>query len=110
MIIFDTNVLSVLMRMPVVAWLDRQPAESIWITRITLFAAHFGLALLPTARQRPKRHCTGGAGRKMGGSQWFCGTTQIANITIARHATLATRNVLHFGDLKIVNPWTAQPT
>jgi predicted nucleic acid-binding protein len=38
--------------------------------------------------------------------------TQIAGITPARRATLATRNVRHFGDLKIpiVDPWAAQNT
>ena len=40
MIILDTNVLSALMRAvpdpPVIAWLDRQPRTSIWITSITL--------------------------------------------------------------------------
>jgi len=29
----------------VVAWLDRQPAQSVWITNITLFETHFGLPL-----------------------------------------------------------------
>jgi len=42
MIVIDTNVLSALMRAvperPVVEWLDRQAAESIWITSITLSA------------------------------------------------------------------------
>ena len=56
MIILDTNVLAALMRtVPealVVAWLDRQPAESVWITSITLFEARFGLALLPSGRRR----------------------------------------------------------
>ena len=56
MIILDTNVLSALMRTvpeaPVVAWLDRQPAESVWITSITLFEARLGLALLPSGRRR----------------------------------------------------------
>ena len=56
MIILDTNVLSALMRKapeaPVVAWLDRQPAESVWITSITLFEARLGLALLPAGRRR----------------------------------------------------------
>jgi hypothetical protein len=35
--------------------------------------------------------------------------TQIAGIALARRATLATRNVRHFADLKIlvVDPWTA---
>jgi toxin FitB len=36
----------------VVAWLDRQPADSIWITSITLFEARFGLTLLPLGRRR----------------------------------------------------------
>ena len=56
MIILDTNVLSALMRQtpeaPVVAWLDRQPAESVWITSVTLFEARLGLALLPKGRRR----------------------------------------------------------
>jgi predicted nucleic acid-binding protein len=55
-IILDTNVLSAFVRTvpeaPVVAWLDRQPAESVWITSITLFQARLGLALLPTGRRR----------------------------------------------------------
>jgi len=35
--------------------------------------------------------------------------TQIASIALARRATLATRNVWHFADLKVpvVDPWTA---
>ena len=56
MIILDTNVLSALMRKTpdaaVVGWLDRQPAESIWITSVTLFEARLGLALLPEGRRR----------------------------------------------------------
>ena len=56
MIILDTNVLSALMRqvpeVPVIAWLDRQPTESVWITSITLFEARLGLALLPKGRRQ----------------------------------------------------------
>jgi predicted nucleic acid-binding protein len=35
--------------------------------------------------------------------------TQIAGIAVSRHATLATRNVRHFSDLKVpvIDPWTA---
>jgi predicted nucleic acid-binding protein len=58
MIILDTNILSALMRTvpeaPVVAWLDRQAAESVWITSITLFEVRLGLALLPTGRRRQR--------------------------------------------------------
>ena len=56
MIILDTNVLGALMRTvpdaAVVAWLDRQPADSVWITSITLLEARFGLALLPLGRRQ----------------------------------------------------------
>lgn len=48
MIALDTNVLSALMQQQpdahVVAWLDRQAAESIGISTVTLFEARYGLA------------------------------------------------------------------
>lgn len=56
MIILDTNVLSALMHTPpaavVVDWLDRQSADSIWITTITVFETRFGLSLLPDGGRR----------------------------------------------------------
>ncbi len=56
MIILDTNVLSALMQQQpdrqVVAWLDDQPAESIWINSITLFEARYGLALLVSGQRK----------------------------------------------------------
>ena len=56
MIILDTNVLSALMRTrpdaEVAAWLDQQPAESVWITAVTVFEARFGIALLAPGRRR----------------------------------------------------------
>lgn len=33
-------------------WLDRQSAESIWIASITVFEAHFGIALLPKGKRQ----------------------------------------------------------
>jgi toxin FitB len=54
-IVLDTNVLSALMRevpeMPVVQWLDRQQADSVWITSVTLFEVRLGLAVLPKGRR-----------------------------------------------------------
>ena len=140
MIILDTNVLSALMRTapeaPVVAWLDRQPAESVWITSITLFEARLGLALLPTGRRRQALEAAFArllnedlenrlldfdsaaaaeaaplaAERQKAGRPVDMRDTQIAGIALARRATLATRNVRHFADLKIpiVDPWAAQ--
>ena len=139
MIILDTNVLAVLMRtvpeVSVVAWLDRQPAESVWITSITLFEARFGLELLPAGRRRQALEAAFArmlkddlenrvldfdraaaieaaslaATRQKNGRSVDMRDTQIAGIVLARHAMLATRNVRHFGDLNIsvVDPWAA---
>ena len=56
MILLDTNVLSALMQQApdaqVVAWLDDQPADSIWLSSITLFEARYGLALLPDGQRK----------------------------------------------------------
>jgi predicted nucleic acid-binding protein len=138
-IILDTNVLSALMRTapdpPVVAWLDRQPAESVWITSITLFEVRLGLALLPLGRRRRAIEAAFtrlleddlehrvldfdaaaatpaaslAADRQRAGRPADMRDTQIAGIALARHAMLATRNVRHFADLKVpvVDPWTA---
>lgn len=140
MIILDTNVLSALMRPapdePVVAWLDRQPAESVWITSITLFEARFGLSLLPPGRRRKaleaaftqlleedlehrildfdgaaaESAASIAAERRRKGQTVDLRDTQIAGIALARRATLATRNVRHFTPLavRVVNPWAAQ--
>jgi toxin FitB len=55
-IILDTNVVSALMQrtpdVAVIDWLNQQPAESIWLTSITIFETRFGLALLPKGRRR----------------------------------------------------------
>ncbi len=139
MIILDTNVLGALMRsVPdavVVRWLDRQPAESVWITSITLFETRFGLALLPSGRRRQRLEsefdrllredlenrvldfdsaaaveaASLAAARQKSGRPVDMRDTQIAGIVLARHATLATRNIRHFADLEIsiVDPWVS---
>src|SRR6516165_10501798 len=136
-IILDTNVLGALMRTipdaAVLEWLDRQPADAVWITSITLFETRFGLALLPAGRRRQvleaalddllredlenrvldfdsaaaNAAASLAAARQKNGRPVDMRDTQIAGIVLARRATLATRNVRHFADLKIsmVNPW-----
>ena len=117
----------------VIEWLDRQPAESVWITSITLFEARFGLALLPPGRRRQVLESAFDnllkedlenrvldfdsaaaiaaasltAVRQKSGRPVDMRDTQIAGIVLSRHAALATRNVRHFVDLKIsiVDPW-----
>lgn len=137
MIVLDTNVLSALMRSTpdpvVIAWLDRQAAESIWITSITIFEARFGLTVMPLGRRRrtleeafarvmaedlenrvldldPAAATTAAslaAKRRQSGRPVDLRDTLIAGIVVARRATLATRNVKHFGDLDVpvVDPW-----
>ena len=137
MIILDTNVLSALMHQQpdpqLVAWLDDQPAESIWLSSITLFEARYGLALLPAGRRKDllaKRfeemvqddlqnrvmffdtHAAAhaaqlAADRKTRGSPVDMRDTLIAGIALACRATLATRNMRIFDDLSVpvANPW-----
>ena len=137
MIILDTNVLSELMRRApdsaVLAWLDRQPPLSIWITSITLFECQFGLALMPIGRRRQAletsfaallaedldkrvlafdteaaaQAATLAAQRQLAGRPVDIRDTQIAGIAQSRRATLATRNLNHFEGLSVpvVNPW-----
>jgi predicted nucleic acid-binding protein len=136
-IILDTNVLGALMRTvpdaAVLEWLDRQPADSVWITSITLFETRFGLALLPAGRRRQVLEAAFddllredlenrvldfdsaaataaallAAARQKSGRPVDMRDTQIAGIVLARRATLATRNIRHFVDLKIsiIDPW-----
>lgn len=137
MIILDTDVVSELMRRTparaVLDWLDRQPATSVWLTSITLFESRFGLALLPEGRQRrllegsfeqmlsddldhrvlpfdsaaAAQAALIGAARQRAGRPVDIRNTQIAGIAMARRATVATRNLVHFDDLstRVVDPW-----
>ena len=117
----------------VLGWLDRQPADSVWITSITLFETRFGLALLPAGRRRQVLEAAFddllredlenrvldfdsaaaiaaaslAAARQKSGRPVDMRDTQIAGIVLARRATLATRNIRHFVDLKIsiIDPW-----
>jgi toxin FitB len=137
-IILDTNVVSALMRQApdsaVVAWLDQQAPESVWITAVTLFESRLGLSLLPSGRRQRMLQAafeelladdlgnrvlafdaeaagysaTLAASRQRVGKQVDVRDTQIAGIAQARRATLATRNVRHFEGLAspVVNPWS----
>ena len=137
MIILDTNVLSALMQQQpdpqVVGWLDEQPAESIWLSSVTVFEARYGLALLAAGRrkdileqrfeallqedlqnrvlffdsQAAEYSAKLAADRKQRGRPVDMRDTFIAGIAVARRATIATRNVRHFDDVSVpvVNPW-----
>lgn len=138
MILLDTNVVSALMqRQPdpaVVAWLDNQPAESVWTTAITVFEVRTGLELLESEQRRqqleqafdlllaeelagrvqPFDRAAALAAGSIASNQQQSGRSvevrdvQIAGITAARKATLATRNIRHFEELAValVDPWS----
>ena len=137
MIVLDTNVISAVMRDTpdpvVVAWLDRQPANEIWTTTITVFEILFGLELLAPGERRRRLEAAFAraleedfrgrvlpfdqaaaretaliaARRRRSGLPVDFRDTQIAGIVLARRATLATRNIRHFADLPadVVDPW-----
>ena len=139
MIILDTHVLSALMRdepdPAVITWLDAQPAESVWTTAITVFEVRTGLDLLDATRRRqrleaafdrvlaedldgrvlafdtPAAQAAGTivARRQRAGRSVEVRDAQIAGISVARKATLATRNTRHFTetDVRLTNPWKA---
>ena len=138
MILLDTNVISALMRRDadtaVVNWLDKQAAESIWTTSITVFEVKTGLHLLAPGRRRRELErafdallaeeldgriqsfdtaaaiAAGrlAAERQSAGRPAEIRDVQIAGIAAARRAQLATGNTRHFTDLGIVliDPWS----
>ena len=140
MIILDTNVVSELMRRDpapgVLRWLDMQPAQSVWLTSITLFESRLGLALLPPGGRRDAmtlafdqllaidlenrvlpfdaeaaaQAALLAADRQRSGRPVDIRDTQIAGIAQARRAMLATRNLRHFEGLSVavIDPWAAK--
>ncbi len=139
MLILDTNVLSELMRdapnQGVIAWLDGQSRQTVWITAITVMELHHGVQSLAPGRRKSalqgaldrltadkiedriaafddaaaKATAIIAAERRRLGRQGELRDTMIAGIAIASGAALATRNTRHFDDLSIdlIDPWTA---
>lgn len=117
----------------VVGWLDAQPAESIWISGITLFEALYGLAWLPDGQREATLRArfedpirvdlanriavpdvraaavptTLAPERRRSGRPVDMRDNLIAGIAIAQGATVATRNTRLFEDIPIpiINPW-----
>jgi toxin FitB len=136
MIILDSNVVSEIMRPQpearVIAWLDRQPRLSIWVTTVTIFEVRFGLLTMPAGKRRETysqafesilsridqriasfdfeaaEHASDlMASRKSKGILRESRDTMIAGIVLAHHAALATRNIRDFEDISatVIDPW-----
>lgn len=59
MILLDTNVISETMRTAasrVVAWIDAQPLETLFLSAITVAELRFGVALMPAGKRRDGLH------------------------------------------------------
>src|SRR5260370_12180985 len=136
MSILDSSVLSALMRQEpdqhVVVWLDRQARTSVWTTSVTVLEIRFGVQILMAGRRRSllteafeellarlgQRVASFDvaaaaqasdlmAARHRKGRPVDLRDTMIAGIVLAQHATLATRNTVHFEDtaIPLINPW-----
>jgi len=139
-ILLDTNVLSAVMQKDppeaVIAWLNRQPASSVWTTAVTVFEVEFGLCRLPEGQRRTRleRAFRALLADELGGrvlafdaaAALAAGSisaafeaegrpveirdVQIAGIARARQAVVATRNAKHFERVcKVVDPWAEGP-
>jgi len=137
-IILDTNVISELMRTTpdpvVVAWARAQTPELVYTSALTVAEVGYGIARLPPGRRRQvlaaaaeqvfttfaERVLAFDAAaaaaygdvvttRERAGTPISALDAQIAPVTRAHSATLATRNTSDFIglDLDLVNPWTS---
>jgi predicted nucleic acid-binding protein len=107
----------------------------LWTTAITVLEIRSGLAIMPAGQRRTARQSAFDlliqrnfesrvlpfdraaaeetasliGARRRAGRPGELRDTMIAGIALARRATLATRNVRHFGDLRVsvVDPWHA---
>ncbi len=139
MVLLDTNVISECMRAQpapqVLAWLDAQNAQQVWISTITCAEIALGLALLPEGQKKQNLQAAAQAmievdfaqrclsfdqaaaaiygdivaQRTRLGRPISVEDAQIAAIATSRGLRLATRNVKDFEhlDLQLLNPWDA---
>lgn len=141
MIVLDTNVISEVMRSradaQVVAWLDEQAAEELFLTAVTTAELRYGLARLPDGKRRKDlgdrlqrtldedfagrilpfddeaaaRYAAIVVDRERRGAAISMADAQIAAICRSYSADLATRNTKDFAEtgINVVNPWKPQP-
>lgn len=137
MIVLDTNVVSEVMRpVPspqVLSWIDRQPADELFTTAITVAEIYYGIELLATGKRRDallaaaeaifnrdfldralafnadaaKIFSRISARRRATGRPISQSDAQIAAIVQLHGATLATRNDADFEScgVRLLDPW-----
>lgn len=139
MILLDTNVLSEPLRPnadpAVLAWIDAQSVETLYLSTITLAETRFGIAAMPDGKRRTTLHhrleervlpvfadrilpfdgeaatayAAMRARAQASGKAIGTADGYIAAIAIARGLTVATRNAGPFlaAGVTIINPWQA---
>jgi predicted nucleic acid-binding protein len=137
--VLDTNVVSELMRpepdAAVLAWLNEQAADTLWLNSVVVSELLYGVARLPDGKRRAQLalavqamlaedfsgrvlpfdleaavvYADLVAMRERQGQPVDVADAQIAAICLAHGASLATRNTKHFDGLglMLLNPWAA---
>ena len=141
MILLDTNVVSEAMRpkpdRKVLAWLDAQVAETLYLATVSLGELLLGIESLPTGKRRKAlasalaEQVVAQFGKRivpfdLAAAQTYAkivtraarhghaiavADAQIAAIAASRHFSVATRDEAPFqaADVPVINPWTATP-
>ena len=139
MVVLDTNVVSETMRATpnpeVIAWMDSQRAERLFVAAVTEAEIRAGVAFLPDGARRrnladvaqrafgrlfadrilpfdsraARVYAEVAARRRRSGRPISPADCQIAAIALSRSMALATRNVRDFADtgVELIDPWTA---
>jgi len=136
MIVLDTNIVSETMKpapdAKVLAWLDRQAAETLYLTSVTVAELLFGVAVLPAGKRKnqlaaaidgliglyaervlpfdndaAKHYASLAVAARKNGSGFPTPDGYIAAIAAARGYMVATRDTAAFksAGLKVINPW-----
>jgi predicted nucleic acid-binding protein len=141
MILLDTNVVSEPWKPEpdprVIAWIDAQAVETLYLSAITVAELRFGIALMPAGKRRsifydrleqdvlpvfagrvvPFDLSASGAYAGLMSKVKAAGRTvgmadgYIAAIAIAQGFQVATRDAspFHAAGISVINPWTAEP-
>ena len=138
MIVLDTNIVSEAMKAApnpaVLAWLDEQAAETLYLSSVTLAELLFGIGVLPAGRRKEaltqmldgllalfedrvlafdtaaaRRYADLAVTARAAGKGFPTPDGYIAAIAKARGFTVATRDVAPFKavGLNVINPWEA---
>ena len=139
MLLLDTNILSEMMRpkpnAKVIAWLNQQSSQALFISSISIAEIHYGLYMLPSGKRKqqlqqrfeqfvhqafqfrlldfdgPSANLYGNVmgEAKLNGHPMSIADGQIAAITLAHNFVLVTRNTKGFkhSGVELINPFEA---